>query len=286
MIAGAEEPIASLVEEREVPLIGPSTINPATAFPLNRQVFYLYSGIKEQCGALLDFFRTKASGDKPRMAFLFPDDPASKEICRSLTEQAKKNGQTTVIELAYSKSRFNSQALAKELLKSEVDALLFLGPGDEAAALLSDVAAVTARVPIVLMPGVLAGKAALSLPASYKGKVFLSFPTLPTDQKPAVLNEHAELARKYRLPSRNVAAQMSSLAAAKIFVEALKLAGREVSREKLIRVLEGFYEIQTGITPPITFGPNRRIGALGAYVVSVDIENRQFIPASGWIKPE
>ena len=71
--------------------------------------------------------------------------------------------------------------------------------------------------------------------------------------------------------------------AAKILVEGLKRTGRDLSREKLMRSLEKLYEFQTGLTPLITYGPNRRIGALGAHVVTVDLENNQFAPAGKWI---
>jgi hypothetical protein len=63
----------------------------------------------------------------------------------------------------------------------------------------------------------------------------------------------------------------------------LKRAGKDVSREKLIQVLEGLYEFRTGLTPAITYGPNRRIGAMGAYVVTIDLKKQQFVPVGGWI---
>jgi len=62
----------------------------------------------------------------------------------------------------------------------------------------------------------------------------------------------------------------------------LKRAGRDLSREKLITALEGLYEYNTGVTPSITFGPNRRVGAMGAYVLSIDPAKREFV-SSGWV---
>ena len=44
-IAGSEKEIVPLMAQREVPLIGPLTLYPQTDFPLNRQVFYLLSGV-------------------------------------------------------------------------------------------------------------------------------------------------------------------------------------------------------------------------------------------------
>jgi hypothetical protein len=66
-------------------------------------------------------------------------------------------------------------------------------------------------------------------------------------------------------------------------LEALRLVGRDLSREKLLSALESFYEFDTGLAPPITYTPNRRIGALGAYVVAVEIEKKKFIPLGKWM---
>jgi len=49
-------------------------------------------------------------------------------------------------------------------------------------------------------------------------------------------------------------------ASAEIVTEALKRAGRSVSRESLIHEMEGFYQVMTTLGGPITFGPDRRVG--------------------------
>lgn len=70
----------------------------------------------------------------------------------------------------------------------------------------------------------------------------------------------------------------------KVFVEALTRAGKDLSREKLIATLEGFYEHETGATPRLTFGPNRRVGAAGAHVISLELAEKEFANASGLVK--
>jgi hypothetical protein len=52
----------------------------------------------------------------------------------------------------------------------------------------------------------------------------------------------------------------------------------------LITALEGLYEYDTGVTPSITFGPNRRVGSKGSYVVSIDPAKKGFVSVSGWVK--
>jgi ABC-type branched-subunit amino acid transport system substrate-binding protein len=137
--------------------------------------------------------------------------------------------------------------------------------------------------PFIFLSSSSGGTEIFTAPPRFKGKLFFSFPTSPADQTQEGINEFRALATKYKLPGHHLAVQMSAYCAAKILVEALKRAGKDLSREKLISALEGLYEYPTGLTPAITYGPNRRIGALGAYVVTIDLEQKQFLPAGGWI---
>jgi ABC-type branched-subunit amino acid transport system substrate-binding protein len=100
---------------------------------------------------------------------------------------------------------------------------------------------------------------------------------------PAGLAELSALRDRYKLTARHTASQLSALAAAKVFVEALKRAGQDLTREKLVTALEGLYDYDTGLTPRLTFGPNRRVGAAGAYLVTVNPDTRDFAPAGGWV---
>ena len=145
-------------------------------------------------------------------------------------------------------------------------------------------AAATANwTPHVFLLGSLAEKDLVkSVPLSFKDHIFISFPSVPNDVAPAGLAELRALEERYKFPHRHIASQLNAFAAAKIFTEGLKRAGRDLSREKLITALEGLYEYDTGVTPSITFGPNRRVGAMGAYVLSIDPAKREFV-SNGWV---
>jgi hypothetical protein len=97
------------------------------------------------------------------------------------------------------------------------------------------------------------------------------------------MEEYRSLAQAYGLSPQPLEAQLTALASAKILVEGFMRAGRNISREKLIEALEGLYEFQTGFTPSVTYGPNRRVGALGAYVMAVDLGEQRLVPISTWI---
>jgi len=284
-IAGADKEIASLVEEKEVVLVGPSTLYPETGFPMNRHIFYLLSGLREEASVLVNFIGEKLQKQNPRFAIAYPDAGSPDGVADAIEEQAKKRGYKSVTRVIYARARFNATALARRLNESGADAVFFLGSTREQTSLLSEADKLKWN-PYVLMPSALASKEILEAPLGFKDKIFLSFPFLPSDQTPDGITEFLALAEKHKLTTGHLAAQLSAYCSAKILIEGLKLSGKELSREKLIRSLEGLYDFETGLSPRISYGPNRRIGAFGAYIVGVDPAQKQFIPASKWITPD
>jgi ABC-type branched-subunit amino acid transport system substrate-binding protein len=281
-IAGAEREVVPLMARQEVPLVGPFTLYPQTGPPLNRQVFYLLPGIDVQSRALLSFAAKRPEFKKSGVAVVYPSGALNAAVFEAAKDQSKKDGLAEPRADEYAGGRFDAAETVKRLRQSGREVLLFLGGGAEAQALMAE-AEKLGWFPTVLLPGAGASAGLFDAPAGFDGKLFMSFPTTPGDQTAQGLGEFRALAAKYKLPPNHLAAQLSAYGAAKILTEALKRTGRDLSREGLIAALEGLYEYQTGLTPAITYGPNRRVGASGAYVVAVDLKERRFLPASGWI---
>ncbi len=248
VIAGSEKDLLPLMAERGIPLIGPLTLYPETGGQLNRQVFYLLSGIEGQARAFVEFAASKAELKNQSIAVVFTQGERSSRVLHAINEQSKKDGFATPRAFDYLAGQFDP-ALTVRQLKAENCNLVFFLSG---------------------------GKDALSF-------IFLSFPTSPADQSPEGVREFSALAEKYKLPKQHLATQISAFSSAKILAEAIRRVGKDLSREKLIQALEGLYQYQTGLTPAITYGPNRRIGAIGAYIIKVDLKEKQFLPAGGWI---
>ncbi len=281
-ISGSEKELVSLLAQYEVPFIGPVTLYPQTGFPVNRQVFYLLAGIDGQARALIDFAAKKPDLKNPVFVVVHASCDINATVVEAIKGQSKKDGLNAVQNYRYESGRFDAAEAVKQLRQNRLDAVFFLGSTGELLSFMRE-ADKLGWFPTIFLPGPGAGEEIFSAPIGFDGKVFLSFPTSPADQTVEAIGEFRALAEKYKLPTKHVAAQLSAYAAAKILVEALKRAGKDLSREKLIQSLEGFYEFPTGLTQAITYGPNRRIGAMGAYVISVDLKRQQFLPASGWI---
>lgn len=281
-IAGAEKELVSLLAQKEVPLIGPLTLYPQTGFPLNRQVFYLLSGADGQVRALVDFAASRPELRNPGVAVVYPRNEINESLLEAIRGQSKKQGWSDLKSYDYAAGEFDVAAVPT-LKQANRTVVFFLGSSGEAISFMQE-AEKANWFPSIFLPSANAGAAILEAPAGFDGKLFLSFPTSPADQTAEGLNEFRVLWAKYNLTPKHMAAQISAYSAAKILAEALKKAGKELSREKLIQVLEGFYEYRTGLTPAISYGPNRRVGAMGAYVTTVDLKTKQFLPASGWIE--
>ena len=167
-----------------------------------------------------------------------------------------------------------------------IDTVFFLGSGPEANAVLKEAEAV-GWTPAFYTLGSLVGRnVADTVSVRMKDKVFFAFPTVPADVSAAGAAEYSGLLQRNKLNSTHAAAQASAIAAARILVHALERCGKDLSRERLITTLEGLYEYDTGLMPRITFGPNRRIGVLGAYVVTIDPEKKLFPASAEWVAVE
>ena len=281
MSAGADRELLTLAQELEVPFVGPATLLPQSGPGANRYVFYLMPGLGEQARALVNFHAKRRAGAQSKVAVVYADGTIGAAAAAAVEDQCKKANCGPVQKVSYERGKFDAPALVRSL--KGADAVYFFGAGGEEMTFLKEAEAALWRPDLFLL-GVLTGRELVaSVPAGFKDKIFLTFPTVPADVSEAGAGELRALATKYKFEVRHTAAQLTALAAAKILVEGLKRGGRDLTREKLVTALEGFYDYETGLTPRLTFGPNRRIGAAGAYVVQIDPERKEFVPASGWV---
>jgi ABC-type branched-subunit amino acid transport system substrate-binding protein len=286
LTAGNDDAVAALSREREVPLIGPSTLLPQTGLPLNRYVFYLLPGLREQARALVNYAAKKTAPARVRVALIRGDGELDKQVSAAIDDQGKKVGWPPATALVYGREKFDAVQSVEQLKQQGIDTVFLLGSGTECAAFFK-AAGTSSWTPSVYLLGALVGRDLTEMVSvGMKDHTFIAFPTVPMDVSAGGATEFKNLLEKYKLNTAHAAARLSALAAAKIFILALERSGRNLSREQLISTLEGLYDYETGLTPRISFGPNRRVGALGAYVVTLDPEKKLLPATAEWIAAE
>lgn len=281
-LAGAEREVLPVLAQWEVPLVGPMTLDPQPGAPVNRHVFYLLSGNAGQARALVSFVAKKPEVKDSGLAVLYRASGLNASVLAAIREQAQKDFAKTPQVYEFAVENFDAAEFVKRAKQSAPAAVFFMGSAEELLSFTKEAEKVN-WFPQILLPGGGVSGNVFDAPSGFDGKIFLTVPASPGDQTADALKEFRALAEKYKLPQKHLAAQVAAYSGAKVLVEALKRVGKDLSREKLIQALEGFYEYQTGLMPAISYGPNRRIGAMGAYVVVVDLKEKKFVPAGGWV---
>jgi ABC-type branched-subunit amino acid transport system substrate-binding protein len=282
---GIETDLWRMVEEQRVPLIAPYSYVPIEDQLLHRYRFNLHSGLREQVLVLARYATQNLPVKNPHILILYPQREGVDELLVSVEAQYQSKGWNNITRKKYASGESLSAALLLQLRKGNPDLVLFLGGEGDAEAIFNvfgDEGCSTA----LFMPGVLAGKSIYKIPASCKGRVWLSFPSLPADRKEWGVKEFQAMAARQHLVVTSPTVQLAAYTSVKILVEGLRRAGRTLSRERLLEALESLFEYDTGLSPLITYNKNRRIGALGAYIIEVDpsqIDTQDFIVPRGWI---
>jgi len=276
--AGSDPQLAALARTEEIPIVGPSTLLPHLENPANKYLFYLLPGVSEQAMSLVNYAASQPELKRVSSAVVYSDTKLSSAAGNAVVEQARKRGLTIGKKIVFKPENFDARAIVNELKSSNVESLFFFAEGKEQQSLLNEAAA-AGWSPNFFFLGTLSGR---DLSAVSQTKIFLAFPTVPSDVSSEGIAEFRALQEKYKIAPRHTAAQLSAFAAARVFVEGLTRAGRDLSREKFITALDTLYDYDTGVTPHLTFGPNRRVGAAGAHIVTFDPAKKEFTPL-GWV---
>ncbi len=119
-----------------------------------------------------------------------------------------------------------------------------------------------------------------------EGMIFTGWVPIPTRDKPDYVRDFERYVGIYQqsypkeIPSSYAAA---GFIAAEVFVEGLVRAGKNPTRESLVKGLESFKNWNGILAKDITWGPNLRRGKTSMYLLQV--KNGQFIPMTDLIRP-
>jgi len=227
-----------------VPMIVSLSAGTSTDDP---SVFRLLAGVREQSLALLA--AAKVAPDA-RIAVI-GDQPAVRD--------ALSTAGYTRIESATS-------------VPDGAAAVLFIGTP---SALRATLAQATSPV---LIPAAYTSDDLQSAPPSRDRRIYIAVPSLPDD----VTAEGAAELQALHVPPEHATSCRLALASAKLLVEALRRAGRDVDRETVVNTLQTFYRMPTALTPPITWTRAQHTGTRFARVLSIDLEHHRCVDLGWW----
>jgi len=277
---GAEHELTGKVEQLGIPTIGAFASRARADDSSQSRTFYVLSGLPQQARVLVKFAHEHLEDPLARIAVVYPE--SAQDLADAVIDQCRTASLDNLQPVKF--AQFEAGLVAESLSRQRVRGVFFLGEGKELQEML-EIAAQLEWTPNVFQPGPLAGQEVFAIPPAFDQHIFLAFPMLPSDIDAEAVFEYKSLVQRHNLSSAQPAIALAALASAKVLVEALRESGRELSRDKLITILSGIYGFNTGLTPPVTFSATRRIGALGAYVVRLDLKNKSFTPVGSWMVP-
>jgi ABC-type branched-subunit amino acid transport system substrate-binding protein len=274
------------LKQREAPLIGPVTLSPLQPAVPNPYVFYLLPSFADQSRSLVDYVcaNPAPSEGRPalRLAIAHSNNELDKDAVMGVKSQAKVHSIEIVAEYGFDAGQLQPGAAVKSLAEKKPDFVFFFGSADDLTAFAAEMDRAKMNAGL-LSSAIMAGRAAFSLPPSVAEKTFLSYPASMPDRDD--FGEFLSVMQKSNVQLRSVAFQAVAFASAKIFVEAARISSRQLSRADLVRALEQLRNFETGVIAPVTFGPNRRTGAIGSYIVKIDSAKKQYLPLGARVAP-
>lgn len=290
-LAGSFEPKGAndtneFLKRTEVPLVGPVTLSPHLALPPNRFIFYLLPTFQNQARSLIDFISTqqpKSHERKVNAAVIYMKGELEADALEGLRAQARLRSVDITFEQSYETGRFAPARVVEAIARRKPDYVFFFGASADIAACAREMERVHLNAPLVSSVMML-GREAFDLSPETAARTLLAYPSALPDQSDFA--EFLDVMQRRGIRLSSPAFQAIAYASAKTLIEAIKLSSRKLSRATLISALEGLRDYRTGVIPPVSFGPNRRVGVEGSFVVGIDLTNKRYVALSEQLVPQ
>jgi ABC-type branched-subunit amino acid transport system substrate-binding protein len=281
--------ILDLLLKTKVPLVGAFGIDPPDTSLPNPFVFYLHAGPQQLARALVSFAVGQLPRPPQRAIVIYP--PQAQQEATALRRQGKQHhgSWVNIEELVYPGEQPLTPEQAIAAREADTEAVFFLGPTPHAISFLTTAEAI-GWSPNIFMLGPRAG-ALLGTAPPLAHQSFLAFASRPADTTREGFARYRQTAKEMikkratqdDLSNEHLRDQLRALAAFDLLIAGLEEAGRQLDRGRLISALENLDRHITGLTPPLSFGPNRRVGALGAWIVPMVAGRQAMIGEATWI---
>ena len=268
------------LEKAGLPLVGTGSFSPKLANPPKKYVFHLLTNYNDQMRIGLDYIVKDLGVKKPKLGMIYQDDDFGKHCLEGLEQQAKKYGIPIVATVTYKRGAIDFNPQVVRMMKAGIEYCFLATIYRETAGVVKEalklgwkptfMVSAAASDPITLK---------LSGPAA-DGLLGVACGELLDSQRPG-WKKYVERTKKYGKGKPAFYHSVGYLYA-EVFCEALRLAGRDLTRENFVKAMEKIKDFDSGVGPNITFGPNLRSGAHSAFIVKANAAKGQFQKLTEW----
>lgn len=263
--------IIPLVNEAKIPLVGMFTGANRLREPINRYLINIRASYYQETKAAVDFFVQKMKLDK--VAVFYQYDEYGFDGLRGTEIALKPYGLIPVAKGSYVRGTLDVEAGLDKIIESQAQAVVMIGTYDSCARFIQlardqNFSPLFHNVSFV-------GSKELARRLGPIGEGVLVTQVVPpphTGEKDGTLpgvTEYIDLLKKYYPKSRPSFVGLEGYINAKILVEGLTRAGKEINRERFIQAIESIHKFDLGILNPLSFGKNDYQGLTRVYFTQI-----------------
>jgi len=255
-----------LAREQGVPFLFPLSGHEVFYRPLKRYVFSLFTPYHVEARICVDFLIQDLRIRK--IGLIYQDDDFGRMIRERIRDQLKKHGLSLASEVILGNGPSDLSSEISRLREDGVEALVLATVFRKGTLAIKEIR--KARWNVIML-----GLRPID-PISLIGLAKSSAEGLYVSQQQRWIDSKETGVREFRrdfqksFPGEPIPAQsMEGYRAAKVFVEAVKRAGRELSQHKIIKALETIRAFDDGVGPPVTFSNRNHLGSRELYVLQI-----------------
>jgi ABC-type branched-subunit amino acid transport system substrate-binding protein len=264
--------IIPLVNEARIPLVGMFTGANRLREPVNRYLINIRASYYQETKAAVDFFVQKKKLDK--VAVFYQYDEYGFDGLRGTEMALKPYGLIPVAKGSYVRGTLDVEAGLDKIIASRAQAVVMIGTYDSCARFIQlardrNFSPLFHNVSFV-------GSKELARRLGPIGEGVLVTQVVPppqTDEKNETLpgvTEYLDLLKKYYPKSLPSFVGLEGYVNAKILVEGLTRAGKDITRERFIQAIESIHAFDLGILNPLSFGKNDYQGLDRVYFTRIE----------------
>ena len=242
---GTPQTIAILPElaARKVPLIAPSTGAEALHTPVNHWVFNVRAKYQDEVVKAIEYFNTFGLKNIGLLTYE-KDDALGLDGLNGFNKGMAKFGLTPAIIEIFPRLKPNFDEVAKKLVNANLDALVIVSSGANTVKVIKAIRANGGRMQIMTLSNNSSQEFIRDLGDDAAGMILSQITPPPTSEATGLGREFAAAAK---VNGTTVSyAAMEGFLSAKVLVEGLRRAGRNLTREGLVRALESMQRVDMG----------------------------------------
>lgn len=239
----------------------------------NQYTFYVYPSLTAQSLSLVDFSKqNKLSENNTKVTVVYFNDETRKSIAKEIATYCFKSLGKQPKMLPIDFKNIEEIVENKNIITNSL--LFFIGPKTIGNKLLLALHKEN-KLPYILLPGSLSGIDVYTMPIAFQTKIFIEYPTWISEQTLEGFHAYQNLNKNYVLDHHWKRNQLDMLSMLLTTEECLKRVGKNLSRNNFIETMEELFEYSNGLSPPITYNLNRRVGNSNVYIIGFNAEEKK-----------